>query len=207
MAQRQHARGARSRPRSSAGSGSRRTISSRRRARREVVLSRAEKDAQGNPTVPCRWLVRLQALLESMGDRARRRDATGGAWARALDDVPTARPEPRPAPATARVPPGPRELSVSDIGLWMTDPYDLYAKRILRPERARGPRGRPGAARARHRDPPCAGAFRPRLSRRAARRRRAASARSWPPAVRGLQPPAPGHGAVVAALRADRRAG
>jgi ATP-dependent helicase/nuclease subunit B len=25
----------------------------------------------------------------------------------------------------------PRELSVSDVGLWMKDPYDLYAKRIL----------------------------------------------------------------------------
>jgi ATP-dependent helicase/nuclease subunit B len=48
----------------------------------QVVLSRAEKDAQGNPTVPCRWLVRLQALLTSTGI-----EHTGGmdsgVWARA----------------------------------------------------------------------------------------------------------------------------
>jgi ATP-dependent helicase/nuclease subunit B len=94
-----------------------------------VVLSRGEKDAQGNPTVPCRWLVRLLALLESMG--VEHAGGTGWrAWARALDDVPSARPEPRPAPrppVSAR----PRALSVSDIGVWMTDPYDLYAKRVL----------------------------------------------------------------------------
>jgi ATP-dependent helicase/nuclease subunit B len=96
---------------------------------RQVVLSRAEKDAQGNPTVPCRWLVRLHALLESMGIE-HAGEIGWRAWARALDDVPGARPEPRPAPrppVSAR----PRTLSVSDIGLWMTDPYDLYARRIL----------------------------------------------------------------------------
>ncbi len=95
----------------------------------EVVLSRAEKDAQGNPTVPCRWLVRLQALLKSMAIESA--GGTGwGAWARALDDAPTARPEPRPAP-TPPLRARPKELSVSDIGLWMKDPYDLYARRIL----------------------------------------------------------------------------
>jgi ATP-dependent helicase/nuclease subunit B len=95
----------------------------------QVVLSRADKDAQGNPTVPCRWLVRLQALLTSIG--IEHSDGTGsGVWARELDDVPTARPEPRPAP-TPPLRARPRELSVSDVGLWMKDPYDLYAKRIL----------------------------------------------------------------------------
>jgi ATP-dependent helicase/nuclease subunit B len=96
----------------------------------DVVLSRAEKDAQGNPTVPCRWLVRLETLLAGAGAPPAR-ETDWSAWARAVDHVPTARPEPRPAPAPpldAR----PRELSVSDIGLWMKDPYDLYAKRILR---------------------------------------------------------------------------
>ena len=95
----------------------------------EVVLSRAEKDAQGNPTVPCRWLVRLQALLTSMGVEQEGRTGWGD-WARALDDPPTVCPEPRPAP-TPPLRARPRELSVSDIGVWMKDPYDLYAKRIL----------------------------------------------------------------------------
>ncbi len=96
---------------------------------RNVVLSRAEKDAQGNPTVPCRWLVRLETVLAGVGVQ-RAGDTDWGAWARTLDHVASARPEPRPAP----VPPvaaRPRELSVSDVGLWMKDPYDLYAKRIL----------------------------------------------------------------------------
>src|SRR5690606_27522655 len=96
----------------------------------EVVLSRAEKAAQGNPTVPCRWLVRLQALLGSMS--VEHGSGTNWAtWARALDEVPTARPEPRPAPRPP-VRARPRELSVSDVGQWMKDPYALYARRILR---------------------------------------------------------------------------
>jgi ATP-dependent helicase/nuclease subunit B len=96
---------------------------------RDVVLSRAEKDAEGNPTVPCRWLVRLDTLLAGVGSKP-----AGGmewaAWARTLDHSGPARPDPRPSaapPVAAR----PRQLSVSDVGLWMKDPYDLYAKRIL----------------------------------------------------------------------------
>jgi ATP-dependent helicase/nuclease subunit B len=96
---------------------------------KDVVLSRAEKDAQGNPTVPCRWLVRLETLLAGVGVR-QPGETDWCAWTRALDHVPTARPEPRPAPPPPLVA-RPRELSVSDVGLWMKDPYDLYAKRIL----------------------------------------------------------------------------
>ena len=100
---------------------------------REVVLSRAEKDVHGAPTVASRWLVRLQTLLASPAAGAEL--ASTAAWrsaARQLDAVAGApRPEPRPepkAPLAAR----PRRLSVSDIATWMGDPYELYAKRILR---------------------------------------------------------------------------
>jgi ATP-dependent helicase/nuclease subunit B len=96
---------------------------------KEVVLSRAEKDAQGNPTVPSRWLVRLQTLLASTGVE-HAGEADWSSWAQALDRVPTVRPEPRPAP-TPPLEARPRELSVSDIGQWMKDPYALYARRIL----------------------------------------------------------------------------
>jgi ATP-dependent helicase/nuclease subunit B len=110
---------------------------------KEVVLSRAEKDAQGNPTVPSRWLVRLQTLLASTGaDHAG--DLPWRSWARALDDVATVRPEPRPAP-TPPVDARPRELSVSDIGSWMNDPYALYARRILRLEPLDALEADPGA--------------------------------------------------------------
>jgi ATP-dependent helicase/nuclease subunit B len=93
-----------------------------------VVLSRAEKDADGSPSVPSRWLVRLKTLLAGAGgielvspdDQARP----------LLDDVSVPRPAPRPAPRP-RLDARPRELSVSDIALWMSDPYALYARRIL----------------------------------------------------------------------------
>lgn len=96
----------------------------------KVVLSRAERDASGNPTVPSRWLVRLKTLVERAGDFDQ--ESWYPAWAAGLDrpDVekgPVAQPRPTP-PVHAR----PRELSVSDIGLWMREPYALYAKRVLR---------------------------------------------------------------------------
>jgi ATP-dependent helicase/nuclease subunit B len=97
----------------------------------EVVLSRADKDARGQPTVPSRWLVRLQTLLAAKDSQ----DAVAGdhvrAWSQTLDRIegpprPCPQPKPRP-PVDAR----PRRLSISDIGLWMRDPYALYAKRVL----------------------------------------------------------------------------
>ncbi len=96
-----------------------------------VVLTRAEK-VEGVPTVPSRWLARLENLLRGW-DRADRIDA-GPAWLgwhEALDRPdavrPVAPPAPRP-PVAAR----PRRLSVTQIETWMRDPYAIYARRILR---------------------------------------------------------------------------
>ena len=100
----------------------------------EVVLSRAEKDLGGTPTVPSRWLTRLEALLAAKGiDREQVEESEDWqAWVERLD-LPSGRasPEPRPAPKPA-LHTRPRTLSVSDIGLWMRNPYGLYARRILR---------------------------------------------------------------------------
>ncbi len=98
----------------------------------EVLLSRAEKDAGDNPTVPSRWLVRLQTLLKAQDLEAAPAADPARAWSRTLDSIqgvprPITPPQPRP-PLAAR----PRRLSVSDIGSWMQDAYALYAKRILR---------------------------------------------------------------------------
>ena len=98
----------------------------------EVVLSRAAKDENGAPTVPSRWLARLQALLTATGDRgsaSRPRDRRLGATARSARPAPprpAARREPRP-PLAAR----PRELWATDIERLMRDPYAVYARRIL----------------------------------------------------------------------------
>jgi ATP-dependent helicase/nuclease subunit B len=97
----------------------------------EVVLSRALKDAQGNPTVPCRWLVRLDALLAGAG-LAIEHAPDWLAWADRLD-VPATPPrplaQPRPSPPLAA---RPRAHSVSDIRRWLQDAYEFYARRLLR---------------------------------------------------------------------------
>ena len=98
----------------------------------EVVLSRAEKDLDGSPTVPSRWLVRLKALLAGAGsETALEESAVWQDWAASLDlpnGVPRPAPQPKPKPPLAA---RPRKLSVSDVGLWMNNAYALYARRIL----------------------------------------------------------------------------
>ena len=104
-----------------------------------VLLTRAEREG-GAPTVPSRWLARLDALFGyEPGSSApppeyiQRGRRSYLAWADALDRPqdyrPWPRPEPRP-PLEAR----PTRLSVSSIEQWRRDPYGLYARRILRLE-------------------------------------------------------------------------
>ncbi len=102
----------------------------------EVVLTRAAR-AEGAPTVPSRWLLRLgtvlkgAGLLDGMVARGAWGDSPWSVWQRALDAsgeaVPrAARPEPRP-PVAAR----PRELRLTEIGTWMRNPYAIYARHVL----------------------------------------------------------------------------
>ena len=98
----------------------------------EVVLTRAER-VDGAPTVPSRWLCRLETVLRALGfeDRQERQQEDQWlAWARRLDEPasvrPVAAPTPRP-PVAAR----PRQLSVTEIETWMRDPYAIYARHIL----------------------------------------------------------------------------
>jgi ATP-dependent helicase/nuclease subunit B len=91
-----------------------------------VALTRSARSG-GAPTVPSRWLLRLDALL-------RQRSWPAGDWldwAGRLDQpqrmVETPAPAPCP-PLAAR----PRSLPVTAIELWMRDPYGLYAQRILK---------------------------------------------------------------------------
>ena len=98
---------------------------------REVVLTRAGR-VDGAPTVPSRWLMRIDALLGGMKlTDALRPERPWLGWARARDRIdgapaPVRAPEPRPALALR-----PRRLSVSDIELWIKNPYGLYARHIL----------------------------------------------------------------------------
>ncbi|MDZ5646865.1 double-strand break repair protein AddB [Nitrospirillum sp. BR 11828] len=111
-----------------------------------VVLTRSER-VEGTPTVPSRWLLRLDTVLKALG---RARSLSGGmgrwtAWTEAMDTPAAVRPcpppEPRP-PVAAR----PRRLSVTQVETWMRDPYALYARHVLRLEALDPLDADPGAA-------------------------------------------------------------
>ena len=97
----------------------------------EVVLTRATR-VEGTPTVPSRWLLRLETVARALGaETAFRPDPAPASWHAELDRPatvePGAPPAPRP-PVSAR----PRSLSVTRIDTWLRDPYSIYASRILR---------------------------------------------------------------------------
>ncbi len=96
----------------------------------EVVITRATR-AEGTPTVPSRWLLRLDAVLDALGlDPLAAGDPAPVQWARALDAPDETRRSEPPAPAPplhAR----PRSLSVTRIETWRRNPYGLYAQKIL----------------------------------------------------------------------------
>ncbi len=97
-----------------------------------VYLTRAER-VEGAPTVPARWLRRIDALRDGLGLEAdlHQEEAQLKAWAEALDKPAKVQPltAPLPCPPVAA---RPRELSVTRIETWMGDPYALYAREILR---------------------------------------------------------------------------
>lgn len=96
----------------------------------DVILTRAAK-VDGTPTVPARWLLRLEALLDKKDPRWQASLAPHYlAWAEQFDTpVQSLKFDPpRPAPPVkAR----PRALYVTAIETWIRDPYALYARRIL----------------------------------------------------------------------------
>ena len=96
-----------------------------------VYLTRAQK-VGGVPTVPSRWLMRLDSLLGG-ADLAAGLRAGGIEWlalARRRDfaevRTPALRPAPRP-PLELR----PRRLSVSGIETWIANPYAIFARHVL----------------------------------------------------------------------------
>lgn len=97
----------------------------------EVFLTRSRR-RDGAPTVPARWLQRLDVVLQAHGvDPALLSRGVHDALARMLDAPegparPFPRPEPRP-PLSAR----PRRLSATRIETWLRDPYAIYARSIL----------------------------------------------------------------------------
>ncbi len=102
----------------------------------QVIVTRAER-VEGTPTVPARWLLRLDNVLDGGGEAGRlARDVAMGSgrwlgWQTALDVPVTIQPCEAPAPkppVSAR----PRQLSVTQVETWMRDPYAIYARHILK---------------------------------------------------------------------------
>lgn len=99
---------------------------------KKVYLTRAER-VQNTPTVPARWLLRMNAVLT---DPALVQDwqRSGQQWtqlAQLLDrPVQAIKPISPPAPTPPRSA-RPRQLSVTQIEQWLRDPYGLYARKIL----------------------------------------------------------------------------
>ncbi len=95
-----------------------------------VILSRAGR-VEGAPTVPSRWLQRLDAVLRAahLEMRLQHRDDLQ-LWQQKLDHAdpvtPPGPPAPRP-PVAAR----PDRLSVTEIETWLSDPYAIYARHVL----------------------------------------------------------------------------
>jgi ATP-dependent helicase/nuclease subunit B len=96
----------------------------------EVILSRASRSG-GSPTVPSRWLLRLETLLKGSSPEDRLRANTGLNEVFASLDRPEKFIEPVEPTPTPPLESRPRKLSVSRIETWIRDPYSIYARNIL----------------------------------------------------------------------------
>ncbi|MEM6932210.1 MAG: double-strand break repair protein AddB [Pseudomonadota bacterium] len=109
-----------------------------------AILTRSIKE-DGAPTIPSRWLTRLEILLDGVDRRAEKSHRTVSAMRARGEDLiarirhlhrpdrtllavlaRAKRPEPRP-PATARL----SRISVTTVETLIRDPYAVYARRIL----------------------------------------------------------------------------
>lgn len=95
----------------------------------EVVLLHTRRRG-GAPTVQSRWLWRLRTLAKGAGLELPRNTRVL-AWADTLDAPDGFRPAERPRP-TPPLADRPRRLSVTRIETWVRDPYEIYAREILR---------------------------------------------------------------------------
>ena len=96
----------------------------------EVILSRATRSG-GSPTVPSRWMLRLETLLKGTALEERfRPDPELNNLFTSLDR-PEKYLEPREPMPTPPLESRPRQLSVSRIETWIRDPYSIYAHNIL----------------------------------------------------------------------------
>ncbi|MGB0935649.1 MAG: PD-(D/E)XK nuclease family protein [Alphaproteobacteria bacterium] len=99
-------------------------------AAEKVVLTRAIK-VGGTPTVPSRWLMRLDTVLQASGGLKLQSGEHWRAWYHALDHADSIQPAemPKPSPALAD---RPKILSVTRLESLASDPYQFYAQKVLK---------------------------------------------------------------------------
>ncbi|MGI9378402.1 MAG: double-strand break repair protein AddB, partial [Methyloligellaceae bacterium] len=114
---------------------------------RDVYLTRASKQ-DGVPTVPSRWILRLQTLMKGMNLEDKLLSPVEQPWldwallrdrVEREDMVPSPNPKP---PVKYR----PRKLSVTQIEDWISNPYSIFARKILKLEPLAELGGDPNAA-------------------------------------------------------------
>jgi ATP-dependent helicase/nuclease subunit B len=101
----------------------------------EVVLTRSTR-IDGSPTVPARWLTRLETLLSASEDGAavlKSWQDEQARWLHWQGDMDSRRPAVQMQAPSARPPVAarPDRLSVTEIETLIRDPYAIYAKRVL----------------------------------------------------------------------------
>ncbi|MAZ76086.1 MAG: double-strand break repair protein AddB [Micavibrio sp.] len=98
--------------------------------KKEVFLTRSKR-VDSSPTVPSRWLQRIDTLLKAYGlsgDIIRKTEFLH--YLEHLDKTDKVEPIKRPAP-TPDLSVRPNKLSVTAIDTWLKDPYSIYAKYVL----------------------------------------------------------------------------
>ena len=97
----------------------------------EVWITRADRSGE-SPAQPSRWLARLQAVLTAGGLIEQIPNQMPDWMQAALQDrlasSPAPCPPPAPKPALAD---RPRKFSATDFDKWISDPYAIYAARVL----------------------------------------------------------------------------
>lgn len=98
----------------------------------DVILTRADRDAEGQPAVPSRFWLRIAALTGDQGPMASHRierDPVNN-WLAAIDDggvpSPVGQPAPRP-PLADR----PSSINVTEVDRLKADPFAYYAQTML----------------------------------------------------------------------------
>lgn len=108
---------------------------------KKVYITRAEK-TEGVQTVPSRWMMRIEALIEGMKAQSPATEKSislldpdpalpFAKWAGLRDEFTPQAPIKAPAPTPPKAA-RPRRLSVTRIEDWIANPYSIYARAILK---------------------------------------------------------------------------